>query len=243
MENLTIKRNVIRGYPYYLVYKENYKGVVFNLHGLTSKDSEYLNSAIKIALNGYLVVLPLAKWHGEQKPNNFNNLFNGDNFLNSMTAVMNDYLSRVSKILDYLVLKGYVKDLKVGCSGFSMGAYVTYLLPLFDKRFKTIVPISGSPYFYDKNAVKHFNISNTKNPKLARMQAADNEDYFKDLNILIIHNKDDETVSYLGSERFYNNLRSLMNKGEIKLILNEKGGHNYYSYMDEEIISWFNKYL
>ena len=160
-----------------------------------------------------------------------------------MTAVMNDYLSRISTILDYLVIKGYIQDLKVACSGFSMGAYVTYLLPLYDKRFKTIVAISGSPYYYDKNAVKRFNISNTNSPDLARIQATDEIEAFRDLNILLIHNKDDETVSYLGSGRFYNKLKPLINKGKISLILNEKGGHRYYSYMDEEIISWLDKCL
>ncbi len=242
MEKIIIKRNVTKGCPYYIVYKKDYKGVVFWLHGLTSKDSIGLSSAIKIARNGFFVVVPLANWHGEQKPSNFINLFNGDNFLNSMTTLLNDYLFRVRTILDNLTLKGYVKGLKIGCSGFSMGAYITYLLPLYDKRFKTIIPISGSPYFHDEKAIEHFNIRDTK-PSSARIQAADKVEQFKDINILIFHNKDDETVSYLGSERFYNSLKPLMDEGKVKMILNEKGGHKYYPYMDDEIISWFNNHL
>jgi len=243
MENVIISRNVIKGCPYYLLYKDNYKGVTFVLHGLTGNHKDGLTSAYKLALAGYLVVLPLAKWHGEERPDNFSYLFNGDNFLGSITKIMNDYIISNITILNHLTIKHKLSKLKIGCVGFSMGAYVTYLLPLFDKRFKTIIPISGSPYNYDQNAIKHFNINNTKSTKEVRFQAADKIESFIDLNILIIHNKDDETVSYLGSERFYNNLKPIMNNGEIKMILNQLGGHSYYSYFDKEVINWFDKHL
>jgi len=243
MSEINVSRRVVKGYPFFLIYRDNYKGVVFVLHGLTGKDSDGFQSAYKLANAGYLVVLPLAKWHGEQKPDNYLQLFNGENFIDSITSVMNDYILRVKIILDYLFDHNHVNELKIGCVGFSMGAYVTYLMPLFDKRIKTIIPISGSPFNYDQNAVKHFNISNTTPPKGAKLQAADHIDSYKDLNILIIHNKDDETVSSMGSEKFYKSLKPKVNNGEVKMILNQVGGHKYYSFMDKEVISWFDKHL
>jgi dienelactone hydrolase len=243
MDKLFYVEKVHDSVSYYQIYKKDYKRVVFLLHGLYGAPKDWLPLGKKLALEGSLVIIPQAKWHGYKTPDNFEYLFSGNSFMNSMTIVMNSYIESIINILNYLITKESVNCKKVGVVGFSMGAYVSYLLPLFEQRFSAIIPISGSPYFSDDKAIEHFKIDNLEIPESASIQAGQKPELFVDKNILIMHNKDDQTVSYIGSHKFYEILKPMMKRGKVEMILQEIGGHRFYSYFGDMIVDWFNKYL
>ncbi len=243
MQRIIYKKKIIKGNVSYFVYGENSTKPIFLLHGLFGSTKDWFSLAKKLALNNYFVVILQAKWHGNRMPLNFFELFSGKSFMASMTFVMNDYVKGATIVLDYLASEDLVQEDRAGVIGFSMGAYVSYLLPLFDDRFNVIVPINGSAYYNDEKAVEHFNIENLEMPQSASIEAARKPKVFENKDILIIHTKDDQTISYFGSEQFFNLMSPRMKKGSISCILQEKGGHKYHDFYDEIIIEWIKDKL
>ncbi|QOR36570.1 prolyl oligopeptidase family serine peptidase [Clostridium sp. 'deep sea'] len=242
------KRKYHKNLPYY-IFNNNQKGekpLVMFIHGYTDTPLLGLTTALDLANAGFVAVLPEAKWHGFEKPANFKELFASDSFIYSMFKVFKDTIKGISELTTYLQNKHIACKTPVGISGFSMGGYISYILPLLDNRFSVAAPVSGSPYHYDVKAQEHFNINMNEKILKAMNDIPEPSQFIAKLSKiswLIQHAKDDETVSYNGSFKFVNLLQQREGNIDLEYKFYEKAGHHYEFYMKDTLVAWFCKKL
>ena len=238
--------NYCQGLPYYLFRNNRGPGhLVAFMHGYTDNALLGLSTALDLADNGFTAVLPEARWHGQEQPANFEDLFNSDNFIYSIFKVIRSAVTGISKLTTYLQNQGLALSGEAGICGFSMGAYISYLLPVFDKRFTVAAPVSGSPFHYDAKAAEHFkvNLESNKRQLEGIPEASQYIAELQSVSWLIQHADDDETVSAEGSRKFCQMLQKEKTPNNFKAVFYNTGGHNYHDYMRSELVNWFVKQL
>ncbi len=248
-EQVLVARQLFnQGMPYCIIRNEaNSPGhAVIFMHGFSDNALLGLSTALELAQHGFTALLPEAKWHGLVQPENFAHIFNSDNFLMSMKQTLKSTMTHLTTLLTYVQSKRWALPGVAGIAGFSMGAYMTYMMPLLDNRFTVAGPVSGSPDHYDAKAVEHFNIKLTITESALQLpEASQATQELSNVAWLIQNAKDDETVSVAGSERFYEKLMPYFsqNPEKIKAIFYPSGGHLYTEIMREELVKWFVHHL
>ncbi len=248
---LIIKRDFYHNMPYVLAYNSNLPtpgSAVFFVHGLGDCASLGIKTALELAAKGFTAVLPEMPWHGVLEPDNRSDLFNGENFVPSILRVISRGVQAISALTSHLQQNALAAPGDCGISGFSMGGYVTYMMPLIDQRFTVLAPVSGSPYRYNPKTVEYFGIERETLKDLAKYDVPEAAQHAEDLSktaILIQHAVDDETVASADNQHFFELLQPFYRDrpDELKAIFYPTGGHLYQDQMRDEVVEWFGKHL
>ena len=149
---LTNRKKMIGDIPVRLVYKKSRKtasqnGCILFYHGLGASKDKQLKEVEDLACLGFFVVGVDNVGHGDREFDDFEERFlenNSDRVKNIISAVLQT-ASEITLLIDWLTNNKILINGKLGIAGISMGAFITYAIPMFDDRPKTVVAILGSP--------------------------------------------------------------------------------------------------
>jgi pimeloyl-ACP methyl ester carboxylesterase len=112
--------------------------VVIVHHGLGKSWKRMLVYAVPIAMDGYLVVLPDARAHGESAKR-FKKARKDDWYIDEQTGIIPDG----HRIVDYAYGRPDADPSRVAMTGHSLGGVVSLTAGLVDPRVKIVIPISA----------------------------------------------------------------------------------------------------
>ena len=248
---IVVERRFFKNMPYVLISNRSLatKGkAVFFVHGLGDNASMGIKTGLELAVAGFTAVLPEMPWHGVLQPDNNQDLFNGDNFVPTILRVLSNGVQAISELTTFLQEYGLAAPGDCGISGFSMGGYITYMIPLIDRRFNVLAPVSGSPNRYNPKTVDYFQINRESLESLRTFdgpEAAQHAEELAKTAILLQHALDDETVAASDNQHFYDLPKPSYrdNPERLKAIFYEEGGHIYQEGMRAQVVQWFITHL
>jgi len=117
---------------------------VILVHGLNSSKERNLAFAMHLANNGFLVILPDAYNHGDRGTSTFlRDLLT--NTAKTIVDVIINTVEDIIRVVDYLCGERDDADCeKIGMTGISLGAMITFTTGINEKRIKVLVPIIAS---------------------------------------------------------------------------------------------------
>lgn len=236
---VNIKHEVIKGIPLVFLFKNSIEetaknGTVFFFHGLLSDKMGSKKEVINLAENGFLAVSIDNFAHGERRSDDFDVRFHSENpdFNNNFIDAIERTAFDATTVADNLFKRGIIFQDKLGITGISMGAFITYKVISQDKRFKVACPISGSAIWENMDSSPHLQADN-----------------FYPTALLIQHGEVDTSVPACDDRELYRYLRPLYAKHKERLAYVEFANQGHFmsdkdwSYLWQNVIIWFKEYL
>lgn len=232
--------------PYYMIGAENqtYSHVVFFQHGYTKDKDFALPTCLALAAQGYLAIAMDARLHGARRPINFSDYFVPDRFLQSMGQIIEGTVQDISTLLTYLLSEHQVESSQAGIGGFSMGGYVSFIMPLVDARFTVAAPISGSPRWVEKEIPEAYaKMADQVKQKIAQ-EPLRHAAQLHHVAWLIQHGQNDPVVPIEGSQQFYKELTPYyLNSNRLQGVFYPNTEHVYTVAMQKALVEWFRTHL
>lgn len=127
-----------------LELKEEKMPAVILVHGLGSSKERNLAFAMKLANNGFYVIMPDVRKHGDRGTPTFQKELMKDP-VGTLFEVIVKTVDDISRIIDHICedLKEVDCD-KIGMTGISLGGMITFATGLKEERIKVLVPIIAS---------------------------------------------------------------------------------------------------
>jgi pimeloyl-ACP methyl ester carboxylesterase len=206
--------------------------LVFLQHGYTGCKEMDLQFGMRIAQEGYFVVLPDARLHGERRPPDFQQIFESD-FYNRFVDVIEGTVQDITQLIDY-----FGRD-EAGLAGISMGGFITFLAAVREPRLKAVVPIIGSPKLLPGPDTP------ADQPGLDRFDVIPEAEKIRPKAILVLNGMKDEIVRPDGVMQMDPVLRDLYRDipERYELVLFENVGHEVTEEMKQRTVDWFKKHL
>jgi len=237
IDNLNYQNDIISNIPILLAYKDNIKkssskGCVLFYHGLGAAKDKQLKELNSIADNGFLAIGIDNVGHGEREYCDFEERFsdkNPDKIKNIYNAVKETALE-INQLINGLTKKKYLINNKLGIVGISMGAFISYEVPLHTDKIKTIVAILGSPIWK--------NLPDNSDLKLKK---------YSSLSLLSQNAGKDIWVPAVGSKEFHDKLKEEYNDyaKSFKYVEYPESGHfmeeNDWNECWSETLKWLDK--
>ena len=130
---VNIEHEVIKGIPLVFLFKDNIEesaknGTVFFFHGLLSDKMGSKKEVVSLAENGFLAVSIDNFAHGERRADDFDVRFHSNNpdFNNNFIDAIERTAFDATTVADNLFKRGIIFKDKLGITGISMGAFITY---------------------------------------------------------------------------------------------------------------------
>lgn len=216
-------------------------------HGYGSNKESDISNGIKLASEGFFVVLLDASLHGERKSVHDEELFSEDNYINSFVHVLLDTVKDIKSLLDYFANDDRVDIDRVGIMGISMGGFVSFLAASQDPRIKVVCPLIGSP---DWNLfINDLATLGLKDDEVERLTQEYNPiKHYRllfDKALLVQNGANDMSVSVDGARELDEIARSLPNEdmANYRYIEYKEQGHVVTAEMINNCIDWFKKHL
>ena len=234
-----IKHEFIKGIPLVFLFNDTIEqsaknGTVFFFHGLLSNKMGSQKEVVSLAENGFLAVSIDNYAHGERRANDFDVRFHSnnpnfnDNFIDAIERTADD----ATTVADELFKQGIIFEDKLGITGISMGAFITYKVISQDKRFKVACPISGSAIWEGKDSSPHYKADN-----------------FFPTALLIQHGEVDTSVPSCDDRELYRYLKPFYAENLERLAYVEFANQGHFmsdrdwNYLWQNVIIWFKEYL
>lgn len=228
----------ISGVPTLIVYKDSMekaaeKGTILFFHGLHSDKKGPAKEILSLAENGYLAISSDNWGHGDRMVPDFRERFDSNNpefeknFLEAVERTAYD-----ASIMTDELIRSIADKNKIGITGISMGAYITYKIMSQDNRFKAGCPISGCPIWHGHTGSPHLNIGR-----------------FAPAALLIQHGKNDRLVPSIPDKAFRELLRPYYAEYPHRLEYIEFDGEDHifseynWKYLWNNVISWFKCFI
>ncbi len=221
----------------YFYYYDNFKPnrlIVFD-HGMWSGHQGYMKEVEMLARHGYLVY----------SYDHTGCMESGGDFTNGFAQSLHD----LDNCLGALENLSELSDYEISVMGHSWGGYSTMNISALHPKIKHVVALSG---FISVRAIINQSFSGFKRLFRGRIYECEknsNKDYVDfsaekvlantEAKALIIHSKDDKTVSY--KHHFQKLLDALDGKENIRLLTVDKKGHN--PNYTEEACKYKNQYF
>ncbi|WP_102347377.1 alpha/beta fold hydrolase [Bacillus sp. Marseille-P3661] len=234
------------------LWEEKLPLIIF-IHGFTSAKENNLHFAYLLAQNGFRVILPEVKGHGERTNSEIPKLY-----LYFWDLVVNT-IDELDLIRKELINRQIVDECRIGLAGVSMGAIVTFgALKQYD-WIKAAVSLMGCPAYvqYLQAQLTHLKEQNISLPfttseleeKIGSLQQYDitlAPDRLQKRPLLIWHGEVDNTVPHHFVYEFYNIVKKeqYINYSEhIKFISDPNAGHKVTREGILETIKWFKNFI
>lgn len=231
--------------------------IIFIAHGLNNDKHEGYELAHRLAEKDFIAVCVDAYMHGERTLNNEE--LEGYNVNYKLFEIIERTSNDINVLIDCFEGNPLVDITKIGMTGFSMGALITYHLIATQPKINVAVPIIGLPAFCEYWCYFIENINRKMPDWLDEIKGNDNKewrDYLSDLDpfykiykfapkpLLMINGKLDESVPLFFTEKLYDRILSKYKDNEQKLKLSlHNSNHQVTNDMLVETVSWFLKYL
>ncbi len=220
---------------------------VFCFHGLRGKGVENIRIGRTLAKAGMRTVLLTSQWHGETQPDNMEDLLAENNFVPAAAHMIQENIWELQRLIDVMESKDETMRPPYGALGFSMGGFLTWMLPLYLPEFRVLCPIAASPRIYQgASSVPHDSDSDlTGLPQLR--EAAQEAPVYAERYTLVLHNMDDdvidpaEAISF--SQEVVEYIREYGSSGEMVLRADESDGHAFDYKWDADITDFFLRHL
>jgi dienelactone hydrolase len=202
-------------------------------HGYTGNKDSVLTFGLELAGEGYEVLLPDARLHGERMIPDFNERF-AANFRKTFLSVVEGTAEDISTLIDY-----YERE-TASIVGISMGAFITYLLVTRDKRIAAAVPLIGSPDFTFGGVTS----DEAFETHAAKMNPASHIDLIPPCAMLIQHGELDDLVSVEPDRFFYERLKPLYSDHPERLdfVAFPNAGHEVPQEMVANTLDWLARF-
>ena len=232
---LTVEHRYIGEIPTIFMYEEytSKMPTVILHHGSGSrKDTETIMlAALRMTKNGGLAISMDAKYHGERQ-----DLYNED--------VLAYSVDDISDIIDYAVETNLADEERIGVSGFSLGGFVSLIMPLKDERVKTVAAIAASPII---GANPERKLSEKEEILYDKYVPIEHAKELSRVPLLLLNGEEDNVISPKGVEELTRIVEEEKlyegREDEYKQIEYPGLDHNTNGEMYEELEKWFLKFL
>lgn len=238
-----------RNIPVLLCYpgKSRRLPAIFFQHGFGAQKETDLHYGIQLAKEGYFVILPDARRHGQRNPADFDQIY--EDFFPRFLKIIRETSEDIIAILDLLAGDERVDVTQAGITGVSMGGFICFLAAIMDQRFKVAAPIIGSPDWHSPVGPPQVRTPFMLDAELERFIAdwepLSHGELFFPKALLIQNGLDDINVSFHGSHELHQRLQNLYAETPEKLKLLEYPGvgHIVTDEMIRETVEWFKLFL
>jgi alpha-beta hydrolase superfamily lysophospholipase len=220
------------------------KKLLFILHGYMSNKESVANYCLKLAKMNYHVITIDAKKHGERIEEPFITGSDAETDSEFLDIVLN-----TSQDLKMIYENYYKKEYsELNLMGISMGGILSFYTATLIKEVNLIVPIIGTPSFYEFIKYKitsdkmPININESDIEKLKYIEALNHIEKFTNKNIFILNAKEDNVVPEKWSKEFYNNIINHHNYKNLNTKIKFKSydcGHTVNYEMEKDILDFF----
>lgn len=231
--------------------KDNALPLIIYFHGFTSAKEHNLPIAYLLAEQGYRVVLPDSKHHGEREIK----MSATEKKISFWDIVMKN-VSELNDIRNYFDRKGLILNNRIGIAGTSMGGITTSAALTQYPWIKAAAVLMGSPKItnYAKTLVNSFkkmgNLPVTADEieflygRLEKYDLSEQMELLNERPLFFWHGENDAVVPYDHSYTFYEKAKPLYkNPNHIRHITEANCDHKVSRYAILETVKWFTKYL
>lgn len=225
--------------------------VVIFFHGFTSAKEHNLPIAFLLAEQGYRVILPDSKMHGERELET-SELKRQISFWD---IVLNN-VKELNEIKQALEAAGLLLDGRIGVAGTSMGGITTSAALTQYDWIKSAVILMGSPRIttFAKTLVESFKkegdlpVTDEQIASLYdQLETCDlslQPEKLEERPLLFWHGGNDAVVPFDHSYTFYDEVKTqYKNQDDIQFIKEQNAGHKVSRKAILELVNWFKKYL
>jgi pimeloyl-ACP methyl ester carboxylesterase len=207
--------------------------LIILLHGYTGDKESMLAYGFQAAANGYEVILPDARLHGDRKTADFEARFAAD-FHGSLLEVVEGTAQDVVALIDAFG-KG-----PSGVGGISMGAFATFRAISLDPRVSVATPLLGSPDYLFLGTARE-----DLEEWISRANPASQLDRFPPCALLMQNAEMDEIVPFESAHQPYERLRALYADcpERLEFIAYPNLRHVVLPEMIEATLRWFRRFL
>jgi dienelactone hydrolase len=155
----------------------------------------------------------------------------------------------IPSLIDNFISEKQVDAARIGMIGMSMGGFTTFRALVIEERITVAAPIIASPYFDEKPKdvpiITRPEITQALKAYSREFSPAHFPDRFYPRAILIQVGRKDQHLDAGRVAQFYQNLTSYYRErpDRLKLIVEEKIGHEFTNSMWSNTINWFKRYL
>lgn len=243
-QELQITRNRIAEIPFLLAgpADDSPRPTVFVQHGLSGCKEQYAGFCMALAEHNLNAVALDARCHGERRPDNFEQLIEKEVLLKNLLSFIRGTAQDIIDIYEALISAGVSQEECAAITGFSMGGFISFLLPVLDSRFKVSAPIAGSAVWLTDE--RQAEIPEQLRQDLVRLQPVAHLDVLSSVSWLIQHGEKDEVVPPEGSRRFYEEMKQQFPaKHDLTLITYPDAGHELTPEMVSRTVQWIARLL
>lgn len=225
--------------------------LIIYFHGFTSAKEHNLPIAYLLAEQGYRVILPDSKYHGERERN-----VSSEERQVSFWDIVIQNVDELQTIRNYMNEEGLILNHRIGLAGTSMGGITTAAALTQYPWIKVAAVLMGSPKLttYAKTLIKvakkvsKLPITNEMIKQLyqdlARYDLAKQPHTLANRPLLFWHGENDSVVPFDHAYTFYDKVKKQYEDEEnICLIREENRDHKVSRYAILETVKWFVKYL
>lgn len=236
---LEIARHTLADIPYLLAapISNSPRPTVFVQHGLSGCKEQYTGFCMALAEHNLNAVALDARCHGERRPDNFEQLIEKEVLLKNLLSFIRGTAQDIIDIYEHLISSGVSQEERAAITGFSMGGFICFLLPVLDRRFRVCAPIAGSAVWLTDE--RQAEIPEQLRQDLVRLQPISHLDVLSSVSWLIQHGEKDEVVPPEGSRRFYEEMKQQFPaKHDLTLITYLDTGHELTHEMVSKTVQW-----
>ena len=214
--------------------------LVLVLHGLGSYKEKVLPTVLAFAQQGYRVVAPDARLHGERPQAHEREQRMTAAYIQTMYDVIAGTAQDVSILLDDLGAD------RAAMHGISLGGYITFAALVTEPRLAVASVAMGSPDWLEPLRALGVDLASPALAGLAQANPLDNASAaYPPRPLLMLHGTDDEVVSVKGVEALDARLRPVYAAmpERLELVLYPGLGHEYTMDMMQKSIAWTQRFL
>lgn len=249
-ENIIEENTIIRGIPCIRLVpgwkSKPFPTIVF-YHGWSSaKENQRFRGFILSSL-GYQVIIPDAIYHGERDPIDYDDPNSAAKYF---WGVILNNMDEFYTLAEELIDKYDTDPNNIAVTGHSMGGFTSAGIFTHNKNVRTSVILNGSLNWKMSNEIflKKLTTDTAEGEDLAikvsLLDPINNLHKLVDRPLLILHGAEDNVVSKIPQQVFYNKIKSLYkDKTKIKMTEYPFLGHVVTTNMLEDAVGWLLKYI
>ncbi len=221
--------------------------VVFYVHGLGGNRRNGARYCESLAQAGYVAIAVDQRNHGQREVDSAYNSSALDTYLVNSYGLMIGTAHDISLIIDFLPTVLKLKTTRIGVTGFSLGAHVTFIAMLLDSRIKVAVPICGASnrkLQLSLRAKGPLTITPDLEFLFAKYDGIHNLNKFSDRALCMINGGSDQICMAGANQDLYTHLQAVYtDSSQLKLSIYPGLGHVVSDEMWNETLAWFNAKL